>query len=201
MSYSDIYTVCYNRLGVFKTKDDAQLFFFECYLMSEGAEHERYGSILTDLKFSNLGKDNISEFCNEINIRQTNEDDTSINVELDTFLSIDDAIKYYEEKVKPILSVSEDYDVDFSKGIPFEYFGSDNDGYTNSSFSEYYKYILEKFDIFPDEIYTSDWSDGKYNLVVNGNEFKLTAWDNLNSVIDNVDSIIKMREKDSEVEL
>lgn len=56
----------------------------------------------------------------------------------------------------------------------------------------YYKELLEKFGIDVDNIYTDDWSDGKYKLVVNNEEFKITAWDDLEGVIDNVDSMIEL---------
>lgn len=193
-NYNNIYTVCYDTLDVFKSKEDAKNFYSDCYHMSEGAEHERYASILVDLNFSNIGKDNVSIDCNEINI-QTNEKEKFLKIELDDHLSIDDIIKYYEEKIQPILEVSDDYDVNFNSSDPFIYFGSDAESYTNSSFSNYYKEILEKLGVTVDNIYTDDWSDGKYKLVVNNAEFKLTAWDNLKSVIDNVNSMIELFRK------
>ena len=53
-----------------------------------------------------------------------------------------------------------------------------------------------------DSICTNSLSDGKYNLIVNGNEFRLTAWDNLNAVIDNVDAIVEtLKEKQIQVEI
>ena len=42
MSYSDVYTVSYNCLDVFKTKREAQKFYTTCYHCSEGAEQQRY---------------------------------------------------------------------------------------------------------------------------------------------------------------
>ena len=200
MSYSDIYTVCYNSLNVFKTKDVAKKFFTICYNSSEGAEHERYASILVDLNFSNVGKDNVSSYCNEISII-TNEN-KFINVELDDNLSIDDTIKFYENKIKPILEVSEEFDVDFSSKIPFEYFGSDSDSYTNNCFSDFYKKLCEKFDVNIENISTDNWSDGKYKLLINNKEFDIKVWDNLESVIDNINSMIDLlKEKDVEIEL
>ena len=72
----------------------------------------------------------------------------------------------------------------------------------NISFTEYYKEILEKNNIEMDSICTNSWSDGKYNLIVNGNEFRLAAWDNLNAVIDNVDAIVEtLKEKQIQVEI
>ena len=186
MRCNNIYAICYDTLYVFDSKKEAKSHFSECYYMSEGAEHERYASILVDLNFSNLGKDNVSKDCNEISIKTNNYESKSLNIKFDESLSIEETIKFYEEKLQPILEVSEKYDIDFSCKIPFENFGSDEECYTNSSFSSYYKEILEKIGVNIDSIYTDDWSDGKYKLVVNEEEFKLTAWDGLDSVIDNI---------------
>ena len=142
MSYSDVYTVSYDSLDVFKTKREAQKFYTTCYHSSEGAEQQRYASILVDLNFSNLGKDNVSKNCDEIHIKVQENKDKFITIKLDDYLSIDNTIKYYEEKIKPILNISENYDVDFTEKIPFECFGSDADSYTNSSFTDYYREIL-----------------------------------------------------------
>ena len=189
MNYSDIYTVCYNRLDIFKTKDEAKHFYTMCYYSSEGAEHERYASILIDLNFSNLGKDGVSYYCNEISIKV--KESSFLNIKLNDTLSIDDTIKFYEEKIKPILEVSEKYSVDFNNSPPFEDFGSDEETYTNRSFSNYYKDLLEKFNINDVNILTDSFSDGKYKLTINDQEFKITAWDSLESVIDNVDLMIE----------
>lgn len=202
MNCNNIYAVCYDTLYVFDSKKEAKSHFSDCYYMSEGAEHERYASILVDLNFSNLGKDNVSKDCNEISIKTNNYESKSLNVKLDESLSIEETIKFYEEKLQPILEVSEKYDIDFNCKIPFENFGSDEECYTNSSFSNYYKEILEKLGVNIDSIYTDDWSDGKYKLVVNEEEFKLTAWDSLDSVIDNINSIVELsKTKDLEVEV
>lgn len=194
------YTVCYDRLDVFNSKEEAKKFYSECYYMSEGAEHERYASILVDLNFSNLGKDNISKYCNEISIKQ-DDSDKFIKLKLDDSLSVEDAIKYYEEKVAPILKVSDDYGIYFTSKNPFEDFGSDIEGYANSSFSDYYKELLKKFNINVDNVQTNSRSDGKYTLIINDEEFDITAWDDLECVIDNVDSIIKVLNKDNEMEM
>ena len=154
-----------------------------------------------DLNFSNVGKDNVSSSCNEISIK-SNKENGFLTIKLNDALSIDDAIKYYEEKIKPILEVSEEYDVDFNNKIPFEDFGSDEEAYTNTSFSNYYKDILEKFNINDVNILTDSFSDGKYKLTINNQEFKITAWDNLESVIDNIDLMIgKFKSNDVEMEV
>lgn len=201
MKYSDkIYTVCYDTLDVFNTKEDAKKFYSECYYMSEGAEHERYASILVDLNFSNLGKDNVSKYCNEISIKQ-NGSDKFIKLKLNDSLSIENTIKFYEEKIEPILEVSNNYGVRFSSKIPFEDFGSDSESYTNTSFSDYYKELLEKFDLNIENISTESRSDGKYTITINDNEFDIVAWDGLSEVIDNVDLMSKVLNKNKESEM
>ena len=155
---------------------------------------------LFDVEFG--GKDNVSKNCDEIHIKAQENKDKFITIKLDDYLSIDNTIKYYEEKIKPILNISENYDVDFTEKIPFECFGSDADSYTNSSFTDYYREILKNRNINIDSICTNDWSDGKYNLIVNGNDFKITAWDSLKDVIDNIDSIEKtLEEKEMQAEV
>ena len=197
MNCNKVYTVCYDTLDVFDKKREAKDFYSDCYYSSEGAEQKRYANILIDLNFSDIGKDNISKECREIAIKMPEKKCEFIKVKLDDYLSIDDTIKYYEEIIKPILDVSSEYNINFNSEIPFEYFGSDDDNYTNTSFSNYYKEILEKFNVNIENIYTDDWSDGKYNLIINNEEFKLTAWDNLESVVDNINSMLDLfREKD-----
>ena len=194
------FAICYDNLYVFNNKKEAKKYFSDCFYMSEGAEHERYASILADLNFSNTGKDNISEYCTEIVIQSINNNDKYLHVDLDNNLSIDESIKYYEEKIKPILDVSDEYNVDFNSKIPFEYFGSDSESYTNSSFSNYYKEILENFNINIDSIYTEDWSDGKYNITINNKVFDIAAWDDINVVIDNINSMTEcLKEKEIEI--
>lgn len=191
MKYRDnVYTICYDSLSVFKSKEDAKKFYSECYQMSEGAEHERYASILVDLNFSNVGKDNVSSDCRDIRIEM--DEDEFLIIELDEDLSSDEAIKYYEEKIQPILDVSDDYGVDFNRIVPFDDFGSDEEMDYMSSFSKYYKELFEKFDIEVDSIYTEEISDGKYNLIVNDLELRLRASDKIESIIDNVETMIEI---------
>ena len=197
-----VYTLCYDRLDVFNNKDEAKKFYTECYYMSEGAEHERYASILVDLNFSNIGRDNVSYDCREISIKVGGYSDIFLNIELEDRLSIDDTNKYYEEKIQPILDVSEDYGIDFNRTVPFEDFGSDGETDYMSSFSNYYKELFEKFNINVDSIYTEEVSDGKYNLKVNDVELRLRAGDKIESVIDNVDAMLEIsKNKDLGIEV
>lgn len=187
-----VYTICYDRLDVFNNKDEAKKFYTECYYMSEGAEHQRYASILVDLNFSNIGRDNVSYDCREISIKVGDYSDKFLNIELEDRLSIDDTIKYYEEKIQPILDVSDDYGIDFNRVVPFDDFGSDEESNYMSSFSNYYKELFEKFNINVGNIYTEEISDGKYNLMVNDVELRLRAGDKIESVIDNIDTMLEI---------
>lgn len=196
----NIYTICYDTLNVFSSKEDAKKFYIECYYMSEGAEHERYASILVDLNFSDIGRDNVSTDCRNIRIKQ--DEDEFLKIELEESLSIDETIKYYEEKIQPILEVSEDYGIDFNRTVPFDDFGSDEETDYMSSFSDYYKELFEKFNIKIDSIYTEEISDGKYNLIVNDLELRLRAGDKIESIIDNVYTMIEIsKNKDQGMEV
>ena len=86
------------------------------------------------------------------------------------------AVKYYKDTIIPILKVSDDYGVDFYNKLPFEDFGSDDESFFNTSFTDYYKNILKEINI--DNICTD-------------NRYRITAWDNLDAVIDTISTIIK----------
>ena len=200
MNYNNIYTVCYNSLDVFFSKEEAKQFYNECYYMSEGAERERYASILVNLNFSNVGKDNVSTYCSEINIKNNKNNQEFVKIKLNNHLSIENTIKFYEEKIQPILEVSNGYGIDFNDKIPFEYFGDDSESFNLQSFSDYYKEILEKFNLKVESIKTESKSDGKYIITINEEEFDIDAWDNLSEVLDNVDSMLKILSINKEVE-
>ena len=194
MRYNNkIYTVCYDTLDVFNTKEEAKKFYSECYYMSEGAEQERYASILIDLNFSNLGKDHVSTNCREIAIKLESKDEF-LNIKINDYLSIDDTIKYFDGKVLPILEISEESGINFTKEIPFEDFGSDEESDYMNNFSEYYMKILNSSLI--DTIETIEISDGKYEMNIYpsmGDKFTIDvrAWDKLDDVLNNVSSIEK----------
>lgn len=193
MKYSNkVYTVCYDRLDVFNNKSEAKDFYSDCYYMSEGAEHECYASILVDLNFSNIGRDNVSTYCREISVKQ---EDKILNIRLDKALSIEDTINFYEEKVQAILEVSDDYGIDFNRMVPFDEFGSDEESDYMSSFSKYYQELFKKFNISVDNISTEEISDGKYNLVVDDTELTIKAGDKIESVIDNIDTMLEISKK------
>ena len=91
--------------------------------------------------------------------------------------------------------------INFNIGTPFEDFGSDVESYTNTSFSDYYKELLEKFNLKVDNIQTESRSDGKYTITINDEEFDIVAWDGLSEVIDNVDSMFQVLTKNKESEM
>lgn len=195
---NNTYAICYDTLYVFNSKDSAKKYFTECYYMSEGAEQQRYTSILFDLNNSNIGKDNVSFYCDSITIEKDNK---YLNLSFVDITPIDETIKYYEEIIVPILEISNNYEIDFNDKIPFEYFGSDDESYTNTSFSNYYKDILEKFNINVKSIQTDSTSDGKYVLTVNDEVFDIKAWDGLQETLDNVDSMIETLKKENSLEV
>lgn len=110
---------------------------------------------------------------------------------------------YYKNLISNISEVSEEYNIDFNNRSPFQNFGNDEDAAygTMYSFSNYYKDILKKFNIDVENITTEDWSDGKYIITINEkNKFKTYAWENINGVIDNIESMIdKLKQKEGEI--
>ena len=72
------------------------------------------------------------------------------------------------------------------------------------SITDFYIELLKKKKISFDNITTNEVSDGKYELVIDNNFVLDTrAWDDFNSVIDNVNSIeeySKKRENEKEYE-
>ena len=190
-----VYTVCYDTLDVFNTKKEASNFYRTCYYMSEGSEHERYASILIDLQENNIGMDNVSDSCNKISVKTKEGYENFIKIDLGEYIPIPDTIKFYEDIVNPILEISEEYEIKYNNKIPFEAFGSDID-YNMISFSEFYKEVLDKFNYKINTIKTDDLSDGKYNLVVNDTELKVCAWDKIEDVIENVQTLLTLSKHD-----
>lgn len=110
---------------------------------------------------------------------------------------------YYDNIINKILDISDEYNIDFDNSCPFSSFGSDDESrYLEMySFSEFYKEILEKNNIKIDDISTSEKSDGKYIITIDNNyEFEVNAWEKLNNVFDNVESMINIK-KEKEVVL
>lgn len=198
------YAVCYDRLEVFEDDRALRDFFQECYSMSEGAEQSRYLSVLINsAAHHKVAEDFVSDDCRDITIKNDKYSERALTIELKERKTIDDTVEYFEKIVQPILRVSEDYDIDFNNKIPFEDFDNDDvAGYgTMYSFSNYYKDILEKFNVDVSNIYTEDRSDGKYKITINDNHvFDTTAWESINGVIDNVESMLEvLKEKESEM--
>lgn len=107
---------------------------------------------------------------------------------------------YYENIISKILDVSDDYNIYFDSYCPFELFGSDDDVHNLCmySFSEYYKEILQKNNIDIESIITKEKSDGKYIITIDNNhDFEVNAWETLDNVVDNVESMIsELKEKE-----
>ena len=114
------------------------------------------------------------------------------------------SFSYYENIIDKILDVSEEYNIDYDSNCPFESFGSDDESqyYETYSFSKFYKNILGKNNIEVNDITTIIKSSGKYIITIdNKYEFEIKTWDNLEAVIDNVDSMIDLlKEKKLEME-
>lgn len=106
------------------------------------------------------------------------------------------------EKIRAILEVSEDYGINFDSTNPFDYFDADNGNYNMSSFTEYYNDIFKKLNISFDSMFTKEVSAGKYKLILDDEIIELSAWDSLDSVIDNIDSALEIyRNKNKEMEV
>lgn len=189
MNYNDLtFVTCFKCLYVFENKNQAVEHFKFCQRLKDGEEKKCYDSILEDLKFSNIGRDRVNDMCDEIRIIPKD----MLHIAIANSLSTHEIIEFFYKKIQPILEVSDDYGVDFTRDVPFEYFGSDDEIDYMSSFSKYYKEILKNDAI--NSIVTSELSDGKYTMKVeleNKNAFyiDLRAWEKLESVIDNVDVI------------
>ena len=161
---NEVYTLCYNSLDVFKNKKDAIKFYNECYLMSEGAEQSRYASILFDLNNNKtIALDNVSNGCNDICILTSGYFESPLKVNLINKLSVFDSIKYYKEKILPVLDVCNEENIRFDCRIPFEDYGSDND-INMKNLTNLYSKILNKRNVDFNDIYTNEICDGKYNL-------------------------------------
>ena len=203
MNSDNIYVVCSNRLEIFKTKEEAKNYYSHCYHLSEGAEREEYASILMDLDLSNLGKDFFSDYCSEISLKLDKQSDVFLTLKLKDTLSIKETIKYYEEKIKPIIEVANDYNINFDRDCPFDSFGSDEEVEDLSiyGFSKFYNEILRKMNVYVEEINTIEKSDGKYEMLIdNGLIVDIKVWDKLDDVDNNISLIInyiKRKEKET----
>ncbi len=192
----EVYTNCYGSLSVYKNKNDALKFYNECYLLSEGAERERYASILFALNNNeSIAYDNFSNTCGEIYLHTNNYFERPLKIDLDSMLSFKDCIKYYKDSLKPLLEVCNEFEINFNNNSPFEEFGADNE-FNMRSITDFYIELLKKKKINFDNITTNEVSDGKYELVIDNNFVLDTrAWDDFNSVIDNVNSIEEYSKK------
>lgn len=201
---NEIFTICYDSLSVYKNKTDAIKFYNNCYMMCEGAERERYASILFDLNNNNnIATDNVSKDCRDIYIHTNNYYDRPLKVNLLDKLSINEGINYYKNNVLPILEVCNDESVRFDCRIPFEDYGADRD-INMRSITDFYSKLLNKRNVDFKDIYTNEICDGKYELKINNDlSLKLEAWDDFDIVVDNINTIdeyTKRKEREPEYE-
>ena len=115
----------------------------------------------------------------------------------------DKSFSYYEKIINNIIEVSDDYDVKFHRDCPFDGFGSDEESkkFGMYSFSEFFKEILEKNNIEIEDISTREKSAGKYIVTIDNNhEFEINAWEKLDNVFDDVESMINVI-KDKNLEI
>lgn len=124
--------------------------------------------------------------------------DQPLKIKLDKHLSIENSIKYYETKINPILDLSKEYDIDFNSRTPFEYFDCDNSYGTMYSFAEYYEKLLKNFGVEFDNIMIKEKSDGKYEMKLDNQILDIRAWDKIESVLDNVNTLLEL-DKDNEI--
>jgi len=117
--------------------------------------------------------------------------------------------RYKENKTNKtldsILNTIDKYKIDFNAEVPFENFASDYEQDYMKSFSEFYGDILKDNNNI-ETIETDEISDGKYELTVYpsvGNRFSLniTAWDNLEKIVENVETIQEKLSKDNDLEM
>lgn len=194
-----IYIICYNALDVYDSKEEAINFYNQCSKLCKGNEKQRYETVVNELKTKNIATDNISTYCDKINIFDNDKFENGITLNLDYAIDKDEIIEYYEKRVNPILKVSNDYGIDLKSEIPFQDFGDDNESYNMSSFSNYYKELLTNIGFKIDDVKTNSLSDGKYRLIVNNkNQIDITAWDNLDNIVDNVERIYYLFSLDNE---
>ncbi len=187
---NEVLTICGESLNVFKNIEMAKDFYKICYMYSEGFERERYANVLLKLDYYDVVDDEATSYCDSISIQLDKNNFINYDVE---HLSISETIDNYKEKLKPVLEVSKEYNINFLSKIPFEDFGSDDSSLTTRSFSNYYKDLLNKFNIKIEKINTDEVSDGKYKMNINDSVIvDIKSWDDFETVINNINSIIDL---------
>lgn len=163
--------------------EDDKNSLYSCNMSEKAKEYREHSKYLYNKMYSE-----IAEKCYEYDLIVEKVDNENSN---------DNLFEYYQKIISNILDVSKNYCVDFDSRIPFQDFGSDKDAAygTVYSFSNYYREILECLNININNISTDGWSDGKYKLIVNEEEFKITAGDNFDAIVDNVNSMIELFQK------
>lgn len=187
------YAGCYDTLYVFKNKNDLDRYFYQCYSLSEGAEQKRYAQILSEAQCDNkISLDGRNNLYNEISINV--DGNNFINYNLDKKNTLNSAISIYENILKPIIKISENYYIDFTSKNSFSDFGNDSEceNLNLYNFSTYYKDLAKEFNINIESIITDDVLGGGYECTINNQTlFDVSIKNNINDVVNNVGEIIE----------
>lgn len=191
-----------------KEKTAEKYFSYLCYptvYEKRWGEKRVYKSILDDIKRRKKNNKSYPIYCiydnnpllNKIYI--TDYYHKRLKIQLDKFMINTEIIDYYENKIVPILNISKSYNINFATKIPFEFFADDNSSETMHSFSEYYTKLLHHFGVDINNVVTKEISAGKYEMKINNQIIDVRAWDNIESVLDNVDLILETEKQKNKI--
>lgn len=198
------YAACCDSLYVFEYERDLKTYFGNRYLSTSGPLKNRYAAVVMNFdRNSKFSSDSFTEECREIVIKDNKYTNMYISLNISEAWSVQETIDYYEKIIHPILEVSNEYNVHFVNSSPFQDFGSDEEAAYGAmySFSNYYKEVLDKFNLEINNISTEEIKPGKYLITIN-DEYEITVYsdEKLASVIDNVESLKSvLKEKESEM--
>lgn len=189
------YVACCNSIYIFNDKVDLKKYFSEKLSETNGPLKQCYATILRNYDSeTNFLSDGLTEKCKEIIIKDNKYSNMYISLDMENEMTVKEIIKYYENIINPILTVSNEYNVHFINRNPFQDFGSDEDAAYGSmySFSNYYKEILNLLDVNINDVTTEEIRPGKYSLTLN-NEYEITTYsdEKLAGVINNIETLIQ----------
>lgn len=173
-----------------------------------------YGKILMELKYTKKKKSSKDKIFTITTTSKKHSTTNQINtifimdysrqklkINLNNYMTDAGTLQFYKSKILPILEISSYFNIDFTKKIPFEYFGSDDipkmSGY---SFTSYYKSLLNYFGVNANDITTKEVSDGKYEMKINNQIIDVKAWNKIEDVLDNIDNILNMTKNKESVD-
>lgn len=195
------YVACYNSLYIFPNKNEATKFFTDCYLMSEGHEQQRYTLILMNLALDEkISRDFAEDKCSEIVVKNSKFENQNIKIKLNQWMYIEDAVNYYENEITHLLEISDKYEINFFHQVPFSSFGIDKKKNKEHCIANYYKDLLEQYNISINSIKDEYISDGIYEITINNDhKFNITVRDKIDEVISNLNSMKnKLKQKEQE---